>query len=312
MSTSLTRAGDGAPFETIDVPGAPNTGATPSSRRGLVLRRFRRNKSAVLGLCLLVFLFVAAFAGPALTKWDYAKHDYRAFLSAPSGDHWFGTTQGGQDVYALVLHGAQKSLVIGLLVALMSTTAAAVVGSCAGYFGGYADTALSWFINLMLVVPSLLVLAIMSPWFKGSSWLLFAVLLAAFNWMVTAKVVRGYSQTIKHRDFVRAARYMGVGAPRIIIRHILPNVASLLIIDATINVGLAIISESALSFLGFGIQPPDVSLGTVISAGKNSAVEHPWLFVFPAGFLLLICLAVNFIGDGLRDAMDPTSKGGSA
>ena len=283
-----------------------------AGRFRLILRRFRRNKMSLAGLVIVALMFLLAYVGPSFAHWSYTDHDYESFYVGPNSSHWFGTTQIGGDVYALVLRGLQKSLLIGLMVAVMSTSTAAIVGSCAGYFGGVTDRVLVWIIDLMLVVPAFLILSIMSPIFKGGTWWSFAVLIAVFSWMVTARVVRGYTLTLKSREYVRAARYMGVGPAKIIVRHILPNISSLLIIDATINVGAAVVTESTLSFLGFGIQSPDVSLGTILADGANSAIEHPWLFFFPAAFLVLFVLSVNFIGDGLRDAIDPTSRGGSA
>ena len=281
------------------------------SRRRLVWRRFRGQRLAVVGLAVLVLLFLLAFVGPHLTKWSYTDRDFNAFLQAPSSQHWFGTTQTGGDVYALTLRGMQKSLIIGILVALFATGLAAIVGSFAGYFSGWVERVLMWFVDLLLVLPAFLIVAILSPSFRGKTWLVFVFLLAAFLWMVTARIVRGLTISLKEREYVLAARYMGVSAPRIIFRHILPNMSSLLIIDATINVSAAIISETSLSYFGFGVQPPDVSLGTVIADGTTAAVSYPWLFAFPAGLLVLIVLAVNLIGDGMRDALDPTSKASS-
>jgi peptide/nickel transport system permease protein len=277
------------------------------SRWSLVLQRFRRRRLAMFGLVVLVFLFLLAFVGPYLSKWAYTDHDFNAFLQGPSLDHWFGTTQTGGDVYALTLRGMQKSLIIGLLVALFSTGMAALVGSFAGYFGGWVDRSLMWFVDLLLVLPSFLIIAILSPTFRGKTWLVFVVLLAAFLWMVTARIVRGMTISLREREYVMAARYMGVPAPKIIFRHILPNISSLLIVDATINVSAAVISETGLSYFGFGVQPPDVSLGTLIADGTQSATTYPWLFGFAAGLLVAIVLAVNLVGDGLRDALDPTS-----
>ncbi|MDQ3849199.1 MAG: ABC transporter permease [Actinomycetota bacterium] len=273
----------------------------------MVGRRFVRRRLALLGLVVLVVLFALAFLGPYVGRWSYADYDRTAFLQGPSADHWFGTTQTGGDVYALTLRGMQKSLIIGLLVALFSTSIAAIVGSFAGYFGGWVERVLMWTVDLLLVLPSFLIVAIVSPTFRGQTWLVFVVLLAAFLWMVTARIVRGMTISLREREYVLAARYMGVPAPVIIFRHILPNIASLLIIDATINVSAAIIAETGLSYFGFGVQPPDVSLGSVIADGTSSAVTYPWLFGFAAGLLVLIVLAVNLVGDGLRDALDPTS-----
>jgi glutathione transport system permease protein len=276
------------------------------SRWGLVLQRFRRRRLAMFGLVVIVFLFVLAFLGPYVSTWSYTDHDFNAFLQGPSLDHWFGTTQTGGDVYALTLRGMQKSLIIGLLVAMFSTGMAALVGSFAGYFGGWVDRALMWFVDLLLVLPAFLIIAILST-FRGKTWLIFVILLAAFLWMVTARIVRGMTISLREREYVMAARYMGVPAHKIIFRHILPNISSLLIVDATINVSAAVISETGLSYFGFGVQPPDVSLGTLIADGTQSATTYPWLFGFAAGLLVAIVLAVNLVGDGLRDALDPTS-----
>jgi peptide/nickel transport system permease protein len=278
-----------------------------ASRWSVVFARFRRRRLAMFGLIVIVLLFLLAFVGPHLTSWEYTDHDFNSFLQGPSTNHFFGTTQTGGDVFALTMRGMQKSLIIGILVALFSTGMAALVGSFAGYFGGWVDRSLMWFVDLLLVLPSFLIIAILSPTFKGKTWLVFVVLLAAFLWMVTARIVRGMTISLSNREYVLAARFMGVPAPRIIFRHILPNISSLLIVDATINVSAAIIGETSLSFFGFGVQPPDVSLGTLIADGTPSAVTYPWLFGFGAGLLVLIVLAVNLIGDGLRDALDPTS-----
>jgi peptide/nickel transport system permease protein len=278
------------------------------SRWGIVLRRLVRRRLALTGLVTLVALFLLAFAGPHVTRWSYTDKDFAAFLAPPSAEHWFGTTAVGADVYAITLRGMQKSLVIGLLVAVFSTGVAALVGSFAGYFGGLVDRALMWVVDLLLVLPSFLIVAILSPTFRGRNWLVFVALLAAFLWMVTARIVRGMTLALREREYVLAARYMGVPGPRIILRHILPNLSSLLIIDATINVSAAITAEAGLSYFGCGVQPPDVSLGTLIADGTGSAGTYPWLFLFPTGLLILTVLAVNLVGDGLRDALDPTAR----
>jgi len=281
-------------------------------RRSLVMRRFRRNKGAMVALVLLLLLFVAAFLGPtvyqAITGWTYSSQDYSAFLSPPSPDHWFGTTQIGQDVFARTMRGLQKSLLIGLLVALISTTLAAVVGACAGYFGGWTDRVLMWLVDLLLVIPAFLIVAIISPAFRDAGWIVLVVLIAVFAWMITARIIRGMTLSLKEREFVLAAKFSGVSSAGIIFRHLIPNMSSLLIIDATIAVASAIIAESGLSYFGFGIQPPDVSLGNLIADGTRSAFTFPWLFMFAGGLLVATTLAVSVIGDALRDALDPSSS----
>jgi peptide/nickel transport system permease protein len=299
--------------DTTVAAGAPPAAPPRALGRGrLVRRRFARNRLALAGLAVLALMFLLAFVGPFLTQWSFSDQDYDNMLTGPSSSHWFGTTQIGADVYAETLRGLQKSLIIGLLAALLSTGLAGVVGSCAGYFGGWPDRILMWFVDLLLVLPSFLILAIMSPAFHGKTWLVFVLLLAAFNWMVTARMVRGLTRSLREREFVVAAEVMGVHPVRVITRHLLPNMASLLIIDATLNVGGTIIAETGLSYFGFGVQPPDVSLGTVIADGTDAALTFPWLF-YPAGILLILTvLSVAFIGDGLRDALDATSSAGTA
>jgi peptide/nickel transport system permease protein len=282
------------------------------SRGRLVWKRFLRRKAAVAGLLVLVALFILAFAGPHFTKWNYLDQDLENGLQGPTMNHFFGTTQLGQDVFTRTMRGLQKSLVIGLLTAFFSTGTAAIVGASAGYFGGWADRILMWIVDLLLVLPSFLVIAILSPRFKGKTWLLFVVLLAAFSWMITARIVRGLTLSLREREFVQAARFMGVPSYKIIFRHLLPNMSSFLIIDATLNVGGAILAEGGLSYFGFGVQPPDVSLGTLIQEGTASALTYPHLFVFAGLMLILAVLSVNVMGDGLRDALDPNSAAAKA
>jgi peptide/nickel transport system permease protein len=277
-------------------------------RSKVVLRRLFRNTQARYGIVALVLLILLAYVGPYIGSYDWTDKDFLAFMSPPDGDHWWGTGAIGQDMYAVTLRGMQKSIVIGLLVALIATGLAAVVGAFAGYFGGWVDKALMWGVDLLLVLPSFLIIAIISPRLKGGSWLWFVVLLAAFTWMITSRVVRSMTLSLREREYVQAAVYMGIPRWKIIFRHIVPNLSSLLIIDATLNVSGAIIGEAALSFFGFGIQPPDVSLGTLIAEGSRNATGYPWLFVFPAGLLVLLVLSINLIGDGLRDALDPGSN----
>jgi peptide/nickel transport system permease protein len=275
-------------------------------RGRLVLRRFLHQKQGLIGLAGLILLILLAFVGPYFTHWTYTDHDFENFLTGPSSKHWFGTDQTGLDLYAATMRGAQKSILIGLLVALFATGIAAIVGAAAGYFSGWIDRILMWIVDLLLVVPAFLIIAIVSQHF-ANNWLLFVVLLGMFIWQITARIVRGQTLALKHREYVLAAKYMGVPSWRIITRHVLPNLSSLLIIDATINVSTAIITEASLSFFGFGVQPPDVSLGTLLSDGQNAAFTYPWLFLFPAAFLILLVLAVNLVGDGLRDALDPSA-----
>jgi len=279
-----------------------------ASRRSLILRRFLRNEPAVVALILLVVLFVGCYVLPPLLPFSYAQLDYSALQEPPSADHLFGTNSLGQDVLAQTLRGMQKSMLIGLCVAFISATIAAAVGSIAGYFGGWRDSVLMFIVDLLLVVPSFFLIAIVTTRTKQSGTIIWLILLlAVFGWMISSRMVRGLTMSLRDREFVQAARYMGVANRRIIVRHILPNVASILIIDTALNVGSAIQAETGLSFLGFGVQPPDVSLGTLIADGTSSFTTFPWVFAFPAGVLVVILFCAILVGDGLRDAFDPSS-----
>lgn len=279
-----------------------------ASRRTLVLRRFLRSPSAVASLIVLLLLFVGCYALPSFLPYSYTDLDYTALLQPPNTRHWLGTNALGQDLLAQTLRGMQKSMLIGLCVAIISTGIAATVGSIAGYFGGWRDRALMWLVDLMLVVPSFILILILTPRTKNSgNVIVLVLLLSGFGWMVSSRMVRGMTMSLREREFIQAARYMGVANRRIITHHVVPNVASILIIDTALNVAVAILAETGLSYLGFGIQPPDVSLGTLIADGTQSATTFPWVFLFPAGVLVLILVCANLTGDGLRDALDPTS-----
>jgi len=272
-----------------------------------VIRRTLSAPQAWIGVIVIALVVVWAVVGPWLAKWDATTTDVFSFGVGPSRDHWFGTNDIGQDIYAQTLVGLRKSLVIGFIAGPGATLIAGVVGAVSGYVGGVWDKVIVWFIDLMLVLPAFYILVLLSPVFKKLSWVAMVVALAILSWMVMARVVRGQTMSIKERDFVKAARFMGVPGWTIIRRHILPNVASLLIIDATLGVGAAILTESTLSYFGFGVQAPDVSLGTLLATGSASAVTRPWLFVFPAAILVVTVLATSLVGDALRDAVDPTS-----
>ncbi|MFJ9900048.1 ABC transporter permease [Streptomyces sp. NPDC091280] len=276
-----------------------------------VLRRTVRRPGALCGLAILLVLFALAFLGPYLSPWTHTDVDYSALRQPPDARHWMGTNRIGQDVFAQVVRGLRKSLLIGLLVAVFSTGLAAVVGACAGYFGGWTDRLLMFVVDLMLVLPAFLVLSVAAPRLRDRSWLALVGLLALLGWMITARAVRGLTRSLKERQFVVVARLMGVSPVRILWRHVLPHTASFLITDATLAVGAAVISETGLSYFGLGVQPPDVSLGTLIADATDVALVYPWMFFFPTGLLIAFVLAVNLVGGALRDALDPTTEAGT-
>jgi peptide/nickel transport system permease protein len=299
----------------VDTASAPSeieergTRRTHVSRRRLYLRRFLRNRGAVVGLAVLALLVLFALFGSLLTTYTYTDVDFANLSSAPSAEHLFGTNGAGNDTYAQAVHGLQRSLVIALVVSALTTIIAAFVGAAAAYLRGLAERIILAVIHFLLVVPAFLILALVSQRAHGD-WPVLILVLTVFGWMFGARVVWSLTTSLREREYVHAARYMGVGPIRIVVRHLIPNIGSLLIVSFTLGVVATVQSETALSFIGFGVQPPDVSLGTMLSDGANTVSSAPWLFYFPAGLVTLLTVSMALIGDGLRDALDPTSRSG--
>ncbi len=286
---------------------APVTGRRNASRSRLIWLRLRSTTRFWIGAVVVGLMILWAIGGLWITPWTPTDQDLINSSTGPSWTHWFGTDDIGQDIYAETVSGLRKSLVIGLIAGPAGTLIAAFVGAFAGYVGGKTDAALSWMINFLLVLPAFFILVLLSPLFKSASFLVLTAFIALFSWMVMAQVIRSQTKSLRDREFVKAARFMGVGTGTIIRRHIIPNVASLLIIDATLGVVAAIEAETTLSYFGFGILRPEVSLGVLLADGTASATTRPWMFVFPALVLVLLLFAVSLVGDALRDAVDPTS-----
>ncbi|HEY1178480.1 MAG TPA: ABC transporter permease [Phytomonospora sp.] len=283
--------------------------ALPSAERGqwrLVLRRFLRHRLAVASLAVFLLVVVFAFIGPLVWKWDHLLHREIPSLAAPSADHPFGTTRAGNDVLAQVMRGTQQSLKVALTVAVLATGIGSVWGAVAGFYRGWIDTLMMRIVDVIFVIPFLAVAASLSGAVRGGvTWFHIAVILGLVGWMGTARVVRAMVLSVREQEFIEAARAVGASDPRIIFRHLVPNTTGVIIVAATLEVATAILAEAGLSFVGLGIQPPDTSLGLLISSATSAAFTRPWLFYFPGVFIILICLTVNFIGDGLRDALDP-------
>lgn len=279
----------------------------PLSRAMLIWLRLRRMPRFWVGVSIFVAIVLWAFLGPIFYPFGPTERDVYNMNMGPTTMHWFGTNSIGQDIYAQTLTGLQKSLVIGLIAGPLATIIAAFVGATAGYMGGWTDKTISWIVHLLLVIPSFFLFVLLSPLIKGVSWVILIFYLAAFGWMIMSQVVRNQTRSLRNRDFVRAARYMGMPSGTILRRHILPNIASLLIIDATLGVVSAILAETSLSYFGFGIKKPDVSIGTLLADGTAAAVTRPWLFLPPAIVLIVLLFAISLVGDALRDAIDPTS-----
>jgi peptide/nickel transport system permease protein len=280
------------------------------TQRQMVRSRFLQHKAAVVSLVVLVFLIVVSLIGGRLWKYGYAELT-PDFSQGPTWDHPFGTDGIGHDAFAQVLRGAQKSVQVALVVAFLSTAFGTLVGALAGYYRGWADTLLMRLTDLFLVVPSIALFALLGRRVStggGTAWLFIALIIAGVSWMSIARVVRGVFLSLREKEFVEAARALGASNRRIIVKHLLPNAVGPIIVNATITVAVAILVESALSYLGLGIKPPDTSLGLLVASGQQAATTRPWLFYFPGLFIIMIALSVNFLGDGLRDAFDPTQQ----
>jgi peptide/nickel transport system permease protein len=277
------------------------------SQTQMIMRRFMAHKLAVGSLVVFVIVVIISLIGGRFWKYGYADITDE-FSSPPSLQHPMGTDDIGHDSLAQVLRGAQKSVQVALMVAILATTIGAVIGALAGYYRGWVDAALMRFTDLILTIPSIAILALLAATVadQAGNWFFIGLVLALLQWTYIARVVRGTFLSLREKEFVEAARALGASDTRIMFRHLLPNATGSIIVNATITVAVAILVETALSYLGLGIKAPDTSLGLLISAGQQAATTRPWLFYFPGLIIVIIALTINFIGDGLRDAFDPT------
>jgi peptide/nickel transport system permease protein len=298
---------DEEPERVIEADAGSVAPATKRSR--LYFRRFVRNKPAVFGFFLFVLLVLFAIFGPYIARFNYLTIDWSALTQPPNAVHWFGTNQQGQDLFAELAHGLRRSLVISLFVSFFSTIFAAIIGALAAYLGGRWESIIMAIINFMLILPAFLLQAVIALW-SGGNWIWLIVVLSAFSWMMLARMIWQLSTSIRERAFVSAAKYMGVSNWQAVIRHMVPNIGSLLIVEFTLSIVSAVNNETALSFLGFGIKIPDVSLGSLLQGGSTAMQMAPWLLWFPAGALFLYTISVALMGNGLRDALDPNSAAG--
>ena len=289
------------------------------SQSQLVRRRFFHHTGAMVSLGVLVFVVLLAFTsigvGPLPGWWD--KDFSRAadivdggrptlqLFPFSLGEHPFGQDNAGKDYFALVMRGTQISLIIAFVVGIVSTVIGTLVGALAGYYRGITESILMRMTDLFIVIPLLVLAAVLGNIAGNSGVFLLAVVLGLVTWTGLARLVRGEVLSLREREFVTAARAIGTSTPRIITKHILPNAVGVIIVSGTLAIASAILLETALSFLGFGVKSPDVSLGSLISAYQGAFTTRPWLFWWPGMFILAIALSVNFIGDGLRDAFDP-------
>jgi peptide/nickel transport system permease protein len=274
------------------------------------LRRpaWRRSPLTVAGLALIAILALIAMLAPLIAPADPLKQVLSTRLKPPSGEHWLGTDQLGRDVLSRMIYGAHISLMIGIVVVGLAASVGTFVGLVAGYVGGWLDEGLMRLTDVFFAFPAL-ILAMAISGALGPSLTNAMIAIAVVSWPVYARLVRAQVLSLREREYVEAARSLGASAPRIVWQHILPNTLAPLLVQASFDMGSAILSAAGLSFIGFGTQPPTAEWGVMISEGRNYIATHSWLSLFPGLAILLTVAAFNLIGDGLRDALDPRLRG---
>ena len=293
-----------------DFAGAP---VAAVARRGLwsdARRRLRGNRAAWAALVLLAALALAALTAPALSPWSYDSLDWQHLAQPPSlsAAHWLGTDRLGRDLLVRTLHGVRLSLVLAVLASALSLLIGVLWGAVAGLAGGRIDGAMMRFVDVLYSLPYLFVVIILTTLFTRGSTIVLALALAAVGWLTTARIVRAQALALKQREFLEAARALGVPPQSILLRHVVPNVLGQVAVYATLIVPQMILFESFLSFLGLGVQEPQASLGNLIFAGAQEMESAPWMLLVPAAALVLLLLCLNLLGDGLRDAFDPRER----
>ncbi|MBP0589739.1 ABC transporter permease subunit [Paraburkholderia sp. LEh10] len=283
----------------------------PPSRSPLATaaRRFMRNRAAFAALLLLVFIVLACFAGPLLSPNNAIDSDWAAISLAPTfaNMHWFGTDELGRDLLVRTLVGGRVSLEVGLLGTLVSGLFGVAWGATAGYLGGRVDAVMMRIVDMMYAIPYMLIAILMMTLF-GRAFYLVVLTISAFSWLDMARVVRGQTLSLRSREFIDAAKSIGVSSRSIIARHIVPNLIGVVVVYATVTVPGIVLTESVLSFLGLGVQEPMTSWGVLIQDGAQKLESTPWLLLCPALMLCATLYCVSFVGDGLRDALDPKDR----
>jgi len=272
-------------------------------------RRLARNRMAMGALVVLALVGGAALLAPWISPHPYDEIYWDRIGSPPdwANAHWFGTDANGRDLFARTLHGARVSLAVGLLATVVSLIIGVAYGAVAGYFGGRTDGVMMRLVDVLYSLPFMFFVILLMVFFGRNIYLIF-VAIGAVEWLTMARIVRGQTLSVKRREFVEAARALGVSSPVIIRRHIVPNVLGPVVVYATLTVPQVILMESFLSFLGLGVQEPLTSWGVLISEGARQMESAPWMLVFPALFLATTLFCFNFVGDGLRDALDPRDR----
>ena len=279
--------------------------ARPRSQWRLAGERFAQHRLALVSIFVLVALALLSAFAPFISPYDPERTRLLDIYERPSLSHPFGTDSLGRDLATRILYGGRVSLSVGVLAVTVAISFGTLVGMLAGYYGKWVDTVLMRFVDMMFSFPRLFLLIIFGVFFKGMTLGVIVLVLGLLSWMTTSRLVRAQFLSLKEREFVLAARAVGVRDWRIILRHLLPNALAPIIVAATLGVASAIISESTLSFLGLGIQPPTPSWGNMLRDATSDMEKAPWLAIFPGLAIFLAVVSINFIGDGLRDALDP-------
>lgn len=295
--------------------GAPVAVAIPaasSAARSLwqdAWQRLRHNKAALASSVLLTLVTLLVFLGPLLSPYPYDFIDWEYIWGAPTvqAQHWLGTDSLGRDLFVRVLHGGQISLLVGLVSTLVSLLIGVGYGAIAGYYGGRVDAVMMRIVDILYALPFLFFVILLMVFF-GRHLVLIFVAIGLVNWLDMARIVRGQTLSLKRKEFIEAAWMAGATDGQVIKRHIIPNLLGVVVIYATLTIPQVILVESFLSFLGLGVQEPSTSWGALVNEGAQEMDRAPWLLVFPAAFLAVTLFCFNFIGDGLRDALDPKDR----
>lgn len=284
---------------------------TSRSLGSQIVRRFFKHRLAVVAMILLTLMILLAL-GASLTPYSPTQQEPANPFQSPTSSHWFGTDELGRDIFTRILYGSRVSLIVGLISTLLTIFLGVAVGAISGYYGGLMDNILMRITDTFLTFPTIFVLIILSsllrelpfPWLKNSV-LVVIVIIAALSWMWPARLVRSLFITLREREFVTATRALGGSSVGIIIRHILPNCLGPILVSATLQMANAIITESGLSYLGFGVQPPTPTWGAILSTAQVHVYRAPWMAIYPGVMIFITVMTINYIGDGLRDAFDP-------
>jgi oligopeptide transport system permease protein len=270
-------------------------------------RRLAKNKMAVASAVTLIVLTVATFVGPFFLSRSYEVQDLQLGAIPPNPEHWFGTDTLGRDQFVRILYGGRVSLAVGLCATAVALTIGVIYGTTSGFLGGKVDAFMMRVVDIIFALPFTVFVILLTVVF-GRKFVLLFVAIGAVQWLMMARIVRGQVLSLRRQEFIEAAEALGLGKARIIFRHMIPNAIGPIIVYATLTVPAVMLLEAFLSFLGLGVQPPMSSWGALIKEGADSMEEFPWLLLFPGSILALTLFSLNFLGDGLRDALDPRAS----